>query len=681
MRALVEILTGRPSRRAAALAAAMVLALGGLGCTTARNTPLNFDGSAAGAGAGSGGHGGAGGHAGAGAGGHGGNPDAGAKHDGLTEDAPASTCASGTHNCSGMGCVSDDSLAHCGSSCTACAAPDGGAALCGTDGGACDFTCGASLKKCGGRCVAGCCVDTDCPDQGGKKGQCDTSTNTCSYQNCTTGYKPCGTSCILSASCCAASDCPSACTTCSSGTCVAVISADDPVTGRCAGTCDSTGACHSKRGQPCNTVSAGCVGGLFCSPDNYCCDRACTGSCEACDVSASPGTCTTVADGPHLGHTGCGGSTAACNGSCAASTNGQCVWPTSSCGAPSCTNQSGNAGTTYVGAGTCNTGTCGAGAASSCGGSLLCASATACKTTCAADSDCITGDFCSGGVCTGKSGNGTACTTTSQCTSGACVDGVCCENSCPGLCMACSNAKTGNTNGLCRGVQVGTDPDNECAAGAANSCGQDGTCNGSGACRITGSGIACGTSSCTGSTFTAASTCNGSGTCIAAGSSSPCAGNFACGSSTGCGTTCTERSTTGCIAGYECLNGACVQATVPCGGPACAVANGGQCCVTDPNNTGTNAVISCLPPGASCGGSNILCNGKADCPSGQYCCAFGNACMPGHYNTQCVANISSCGGATMSFAYQVCDPSLASECVSGSCTSYTTCIPGVYVCN
>ncbi len=64
MRALVEILTGRPSRRAAALAAAMVLALGGLGCTTARNTPLNFDGSAAGAGAGSGGHGGAGGHAG-----------------------------------------------------------------------------------------------------------------------------------------------------------------------------------------------------------------------------------------------------------------------------------------------------------------------------------------------------------------------------------------------------------------------------------------------------------------------------------------------------------------------------------------------------------------------------------------------------------------------------------------
>jgi hypothetical protein len=103
--------------------------------------------------------------------------------------------------------------------------------------------------------------------------------------------------------------------------------------------------------------------------------------------------------------------------------------------------------------------------------------------------------------------------------------------------------------------------------------------------------------------------------------------------------------------------------------------------VTDPNNTGTNAVLSCLPPGATCGGSFIPCNGKADCPSGQYCCAFGNGCTPGHYNTQCVANISSCGGASMSFAYQVCDPSVPNECVSGSCVSETSCIPGIYVCN
>ena len=480
MRALDEVLNRRSWRSGGAVFAAALL-LGSFGCTAARNT--RDDG---GTGGGLAGQGGAGGHA------TGGNKDGGVHSDAkpsgdgplLAQDAAVTTCEPGSHNCAGMGCVSDDSTAHCASSCSACLSPDGGVPACSGDGGTCDFTCAGSLKKCAGRCVAGCCIDSDCPAQNGKAGQCDTSTYTCSYQNCAAGNKVCGTACIPTSNCCVSSDCKTACSICTAGSCVPVTNADDPVTGRCAGTCDSTGACKSKRGQPCNTVAGLCLGGLFCSPDNYCCDRVCTGPCEACDVVASAGTCTTVADGPHVGHTGCQGSNATCSGSCSASVNGQCVWPTGSCGQSTCANQSGNTATSYVAAGTCSVGACGAGGSSSCGGGLLCASTTACKTSCVADTDCITGDYCAGGSCATKGGSGATCSGNTQCGSGACVDGVCCESACAGLCMACSSAKTGNTDGLCRGIKAGTDPDSECAVDGTNACGQDGTCDGSGSCRL-----------------------------------------------------------------------------------------------------------------------------------------------------------------------------------------------------
>lgn len=44
------------------------------------------------------------------------------------------------------------------------------------------------------------------------------------------------------------------------------------------------------------TINAQCAGGLSCV-DNVCCSSACTGSCEACDIPGSEGTCTLVAQG------------------------------------------------------------------------------------------------------------------------------------------------------------------------------------------------------------------------------------------------------------------------------------------------------------------------------------------------------------------------------------------------
>ena len=166
---------------------------------------------------------------------------------------PSVSCANGTHACLGT-CVSNNSINSCGASCNPCVPPTGGTATC--NGTQCGFDCG-SQRKCTNKCVpqSGCCADADCPTMNGMVGQCDTSANACRYMGCATGFKPCGTSCIASNACCSASDCTGTCQTCPmpGGTCTSVRNADD--TDSCAGTCDANGACKSRRGQTCNTVS------------------------------------------------------------------------------------------------------------------------------------------------------------------------------------------------------------------------------------------------------------------------------------------------------------------------------------------------------------------------------------------------------------------------------------------
>jgi hypothetical protein len=73
------------------------------------------------------------------------------------------------------------------------------------------------------------------------------------------------------------------------------------------------------------------------------------------------------------------------------------------------------------------------------------------------------------GAC-GKS-QGIACAGSGECASGQCVDGVCCTNSCVGACRSCNQP---SAVGMCQGYAAGTDPERECATGAA--------CNGAGAC-------------------------------------------------------------------------------------------------------------------------------------------------------------------------------------------------------
>lgn len=217
--------------------------------------------------------------------------------------------------------------------------------------------------------------------------------------SCGTGFKRCGAVCIPEGTCCGSSDCVNVCETCPGPgqTCAPVKNADDADS--CSGTCDGNGACKTKKGQVCQTTSGGCVAGTTCSPEGYCCDRACTGSCEACDVSGSVGTCTAISTTPRTGHPACAGGGTPCAGSCTSRPDGQCTYPTVTCGqeTPMCS------GADAVGQSTCENGSCKPPTAKVCPNNFACSGSASppftCPTMCFTAMDCRSGYFCSGQTC------------------------------------------------------------------------------------------------------------------------------------------------------------------------------------------------------------------------------------------------------------------------------------------
>ncbi len=139
------------------------------------------------------------------------------------------------------------------------------------------------------------------------------------------------------------------------------------------------------------------------------------------------------------------------------------------------------------------------------------ASGDGCSATCQVEASYM----CSGSVpsiCVHKFAEGVACGTDGVCTSGFCSDGVCCQARCGGVCEKCNQA---GRQGYCDAIAAGTDPDSECTASAASTCGTTGQCNGSRACAQYSAGTVCAASYCSGNTAFAASTCNGIGSCLA----------------------------------------------------------------------------------------------------------------------------------------------------------------------
>ncbi len=172
--------------------------------------------------------------------------------------------------------------------------------------------------------------------------------------------------------------------------------------------------------------------------DGVCCNDACAGQCQACDVS--PGTCSLVTSGPvHGTRPPCGGA-GVCGAQCTLTTavTAACLFApmTVSCAPQSCK------GSTLTLAQSCNgAGTCAAAESGPCPSGLKCnADQTACLASCATNADCLApAPNCNPGThqCTSARAMGSPCSVAGDCQNGLCIDGFCCDGACNGSCQAC----------------------------------------------------------------------------------------------------------------------------------------------------------------------------------------------------------------------------------------------------
>jgi len=118
-------------------------------------------------------------------------------------------CPANTHDCSGV-CIANNSVAGCGTACSACSVPAQSNATC--DGTQCGFSCLPNYKRCGNACIAeaACCSNADCQANAacGATGACA----------CASGFKACGNACIPNGACCSDTECQGN-ATCTAGAC------------------------------------------------------------------------------------------------------------------------------------------------------------------------------------------------------------------------------------------------------------------------------------------------------------------------------------------------------------------------------------------------------------------------------------------------------------------------------
>jgi len=281
--------------------------------------------------------------------------------------------------------------------------------------------------------------------------------------------------------------------------------------------------------------------------DGVCCTSACDGTCEACNVAGSMGSCSPIPDGnkPVLAGQCKAESIAGCglDGMCDGS--GSCrKYPDGTvCEAGKCD------GALVSGTRVCSAGECKAGAVEVCTPFSCDPESNTCYDSCAGSSQCSSGNVCQGDSC-GLRKSGATCEANSDCESDFCADGVCCTTACSGPCVSCD--QVGN-EGTCKPVAAKlADPNKICRNEGQNSCGTSGVCDGKGACERYSAGTVCGAGRCEGGSQIPASTCDGTGSCKAS-PPIPCA-PFVCG-----GNACKDRCTADadCTGGNTCQNGSC----------------------------------------------------------------------------------------------------------------------------
>ena len=465
--------------------------------------------------------------------------------------APGATCG-GSDQCASGFCTDGVCCNQaCGGQCEACDVagsegactpvagnPHGGRAACETDG-----------SSCGGSC------------DGTHAGGCSYPTTSCRSGSCSAGLATVGASCDGAGHCPVEQTVSCSPYVCGTSSCLGNCSVDADCG---AGNWCSAGVCSPLRngGEACGGASECATGSCV---DGVCCDTACNGQCEACDVPGSAGTCTPVAGAPHGARAACATDGSACGGACDGTNATSCAYPAAET--------------------TCRGGTCAAGVATdaaACDGAGSCPAAqqvncapyacgaTACRGDCNADGDCAAGNYCAAGVCSPVKVPGEACSSASQCGTGSCVDGVCCDTACNGQCEACDVA---GSVGTCS--PVAGPPHGARTACASDGSACAGTCDGSsrGACAYPDSSVSCRASACADGVVTQPAACDGAGACPAAEQTS--CGGFAC-DGDACGTSCNDSSA--CAEGHECVSGACVPVASLAGlrvaGSGCSCAGG-----------------------------------------------------------------------------------------------------------
>jgi Cys-rich repeat protein len=470
-----------------------------------------------------------------------------------------------------------------------------------------------------------------------------------------------------------------------------------------------TGVVIAQPGEPClngvRCASGVCTGGV-------CCDRACEGSCQVCN---SAGVCADQAERQACGNgigqcfgvnqcllpelTACSGNEQCGSQNCELRLDGQTpndqICCLEDCGntGQQCNPQTGRCELPTVGQGA----SCGAAGQPACavgleckacpGGGNQCTPADQCCGDCASGYQCIDGDRC--GCALGSNGLPQL-----DCGGGQCIldrERACCPGmpSCPpgfpvcngaaGLCVQCLvNADCGPCS-ICSG--------NACqplARGQQGSCAAGQLCNGSGACLLpecTGAGQCGDCNTCTDFTCIRANqgaSCSQNRVCTATAVCVQCIDDRQCSSGQRCNST-NNTCVAACSANETLIDGVCVPnaptvdcsnsgstcGRVPCGPTnditsiGCPVIDGGGCCYTAPEFPRTT---TCVPPGATCGGSFVTCNSREDCPTGQVCCGSGSGDLLGEWSVSCVpeGECAPAGSpAVGAFNREVCDPAVA----------------------
>ena len=570
----------------------------------------------------------------------------------------------------------DETDVDCGGTCAPCdpgetcaAGADCASSFC-ADGVCCDTACKGECQACtaalkgsgtDGQCgpiAAGSDPEDECepeaPDTcGNLDGTCSGSLGCTKHPaktpcgdgpSCAGGVQTNQDTCSGTGSCIDNGTTPCGSYACGAGACNTTCSSD----ANCAVTayCDTgTGACVPKKptGQACAANNV-CQSGSC--ADGVCCNTACNGTCQACNLAGTTGTCTFLASGTDPGDSDCPGATSVCNGGglCKTTTGAACAMA-SSCLSGFCAD------------GFCCNSACGASCQACSNAKTGAANGTCANVPSNADPDneCAGGDCNGAGAC--EAANGTACSQASQCQSGFCADGFCCNGVCNGTCQACSNVKSGGANGTCTSIPANADPDNECTT----------ECNGASLCEAANGAVCSTNAQCQSGFcvdgFCCNAACNGScqacsnaksgganGTCTSIPANadpdsecllSDCNGAGACEAATG--TACTLPSQ--CASGF-CVDGFCCNAGCTFSCTACSLAKTGQANGTCANVTaGTDPDVEC-PGTTSCNGNGqcsllaqgTACTLAAECASGF--CVDGRCC-----NTACTATCQACSAA------------------------------------